>query len=358
MSYPTQLTALGLMLAFQVNTAAATESPGAFRIMSAEEVTAHSAAMNTLRGSAREDYRNAQYEQLRQRALEQGYGMPPAPPWQAAAMAQTPATPSAGIAAGDTAPAADGGQNAMTDTAARHAAMREKMRAHREALLQAANSKPADLVTLADPTPAPSAVTAPAEPAPVAAAPTSTRAPAPTPTLEPVAADTPPAAVTEAPVSAAPQAGFGAAPAVEMSAVAAPPTASLRITEQAPPPAVAAKPADTTLPGAAEAAEMAAAAPQGSDPAASSYASSDAMNAYREAMRNRFDDYMKERQAKVEEAARLQREQHEANMEKSRAARPAQNRFSPYPYPAAPPAYGPRYPSAYPGYRTPYWQQR
>ena len=76
-------------------------------------------------------------------------------------------------------------------------------------------------------------------------------------------------------------------------------------------------------------------------------------------MRSRFDAYMQERQAKRDEAMRLQREQREAAIEQNRAQL-NRNRFQPYPYPA-PPAYGPRYPGAYPGaypgYRTPYWQQ-
>ena len=81
------------------------------------------------------------------------------------------------------------------------------------------------------------------------------------------------------------------------------------------------------------------------------------MASYRDNMRSQFDQYMAERRAQMEENARLQREQHEAAMEKNRAMRANRPGFAPYPYPAAPPSYGPRYPAAYPGYRTPYWQQ-
>lgn len=80
------------------------------------------------------------------------------------------------------------------------------------------------------------------------------------------------------------------------------------------------------------------------------------VDTYRESMRSRFDEYMKERQAKRDEAMRLQREQREAALEQSRAQM-NRNRFQPpFPYPPGP-AYGPRYPGAFPGYRTPYWQQ-
>lgn len=76
---------------------------------------------------------------------------------------------------------------------------------------------------------------------------------------------------------------------------------------------------------------------------------------YRASMRARFDEYMQERQARHDDMMRRQREQLEANMEQSRAKA---NRMppQPYPYPGMP-AYGPRYPAAFPGYRTPYWQQ-
>jgi hypothetical protein len=87
------------------------------------------------------------------------------------------------------------------------------------------------------------------------------------------------------------------------------------------------------------------------------YGDADAMTAYRNSMRTRFDERMKERQAQMEQKARRQREQHEAAMEQNRLMRASRPPHPPYPYPAAPPSYGPRYPAAYPGYRTPYWQQ-
>ena len=91
--------------------------------------------MAQLEGQEREDYRNAQYQMLVQRAKQQGYDMPATPPWQAATepnstVSQTPVSEAAMSSSAATA----------SDTAAAHAAMREKMRAHREALLQAANT--------------------------------------------------------------------------------------------------------------------------------------------------------------------------------------------------------------------------
>ena len=103
------------------------------------------------------------------------------------------------------------------------------------------------------------------------------------------------------------------------------------------------------MPDATAAADDAGAAPP-------SGVDAEAMNAYRESMRARFDQYMQERQARHEENMRRQREQHEAAMEQGRTE--AGRRFNaPYnPYPPMP-GYGPRYPAAFPGYRTPYWQQ-
>jgi hypothetical protein len=73
-------------------------------------------------------------------------------------------------------------------------------------------------------------------------------------------------------------------------------------------------------------------------------------------MRERFDTYLQERQAQQREAIRRQREQHEANIEQGLGWAPPANRFGPPPFRGMP-VYGPRYPAAFPGYRTPYWQQ-
>jgi hypothetical protein len=56
-----------------------------FQIMSGDEVARHSVAMKSLQGAARDEYRNSHYEQLRRRAQEHGYWMPPRPPWAATA---------------------------------------------------------------------------------------------------------------------------------------------------------------------------------------------------------------------------------------------------------------------------------
>ena len=64
--------------------------------MSDQEADSYRMAMQALDGQAREDYRNAQYEKLRQRALENGYRMPVTPPWAGQRVAPTgaAATPS------------------------------------------------------------------------------------------------------------------------------------------------------------------------------------------------------------------------------------------------------------------------
>ena len=55
--------------------------PEQFRIMTDAEIAEHKRIMQGLNGTAREDYRNAQYEQLKQRAQAQGYLLPDTPPW-------------------------------------------------------------------------------------------------------------------------------------------------------------------------------------------------------------------------------------------------------------------------------------
>ena len=79
------------------------------------------------------------------------------------------------------------------------------------------------------------------------------------------------------------------------------------------------------------------------------------MRAHQDSIRARFDEYMKERQARLDADMRRQREQ-QAELERQRIEAPRYP-VQPYPYPAMP-AYGPRYPAAFPGYREPYWQQR
>ena len=55
--------------------------PESFSIMSDHEIAEHQATMASLQGTAREEYRNAQYEKLKQRAQAQGYQLPDTPPW-------------------------------------------------------------------------------------------------------------------------------------------------------------------------------------------------------------------------------------------------------------------------------------
>lgn len=55
--------------------------PDRFRIMTEREIDEHRRTMAGLSGTAREDYRNAQYRLLKQRAQAQGYLLPDTPPW-------------------------------------------------------------------------------------------------------------------------------------------------------------------------------------------------------------------------------------------------------------------------------------
>lgn len=55
--------------------------PEAFHIMTKQEIAQHKAKMAKLAGTAREEYRNAQYALLKKRAMAQGYQLPDVPPW-------------------------------------------------------------------------------------------------------------------------------------------------------------------------------------------------------------------------------------------------------------------------------------
>ena len=118
---------LGLVVSITLQAAsAATEAPATSWLMSEAELATHRATMAALEGQAREDYRNAQYEQLKRRALERGFSLPADPPWATAAASPEPATPSTAATATET--------DAEAETAARHAEMRDKLQARREAL--------------------------------------------------------------------------------------------------------------------------------------------------------------------------------------------------------------------------------
>lgn len=326
----TRKTGLAVTLAIlsTATIASATSGDGAFRLMSEQEIADHAAAMATLEGAARDDYRNSQYRALRARAMEQGYSMPETPPWAAGATA----------AAG------------QPDPLAQHQAMRERLQAHRDQAGSAALVAPAAPVdrAAAGLAPAPASATAttkiPRTPADTAVtAPPQAPAPAPGPTRS-VATDTPAGeAATAAP---------GTQPAaVQAAAVAAEPATA---------PTEPAQAAATAGPAAA-ATDTAAAPAQQRPPATAAGIGNEAMSAYRESMRARFDEYMRERQEQFEENIRRHREQREVTLEQPPArvtppTPPGPPRMQPYAYPPAP-AYGPRYPSGFPGYRTPYWQQ-
>ncbi|MCP5300400.1 MAG: hypothetical protein H6959_06110 [Chromatiaceae bacterium] len=292
-----------------------------YRIMTDDEVAAHRQTMQMLSGQARDDYRNAQYAHLRQRALDNGYRMPASPPWQ-----------SAGAATADSA----AGGASMADIAARHEALREKLQARRNEAPALSDAKTADGVT----PPRGPAVSVPAQ-----ATASAPQTPPPSEALVPAPAITAPASPPPvSPAAASPEPAQSVEPVAQSDVQDTQPAhAKTQDAAAAAAPQVVA-PADTT------GSEMSAAAESGG------HAGSQTISAYREAMRSRFDEYMRERQAQHEETIRQQREQREAAIEQSRAQISRNRPPQPYPYPTAP-GYGPRYPAAFPGYRTPYWQQ-
>lgn len=335
MTFSTRRISLNLLLSlFFFSTPLLSAQASSAALMSDEEIARHTAKMAQLEGQEREDYRNAQYQMLVQRAKQQGYDMPATPPWQTAAKPTSTVSqaPASDVATPSSAPKA-------SDTAAAHAAMREKMRAHREALLQAANTPPSavDVPTVAtsSETVEPAASST-AEPAPPGQNPQPAVIPVKPAASSPVTAAAPAPQTDPAPVAAA-SADDAVNAEVEPAAMArAQPPAS----PTAPQPPVAPTPPMQS----------------GSQPNSAA-----TMNAYREQMRSRFDAYMQERQAQMDQMAQQQREQRESARVPSRPVSPMQPgaapaRPMPYGYPNMP-AYGPRYPSAYPGYRTPYWQQ-
>ena len=358
------LLALGISIALQANVSAATDTPSTSWLMSEAEVAAHTAAMAKLEGAARDEYRNAQYEQLKQRAQVQGFKLPADPPWSKEAV-----NPSVAASSEDAA-------------AARHAEMREKLKARREAMQQASEANlerlqeaanaqqqqvQADQQRLDQESSKPPAITeVPQVPVPAtetAAAPPSLAAPSVTAAMPPPPPTPYPVATTEAPTHTSP-APMKAPVAMTAPQAPTPPTPpsppTKAATNIAPVPRFA--PVEQTAAPIPEPVPTQALAIEANQPppeaALATDQPADAMTAYRENMRTRFDEFMQERQMQMEENARRQREQHEAAMEQNRALRANRGPYAPYPYPAAPPSYGPRYPAAYPGYRTPYWQQQ
>lgn len=366
------LATAGASLALACGVHASGQETSNYRLMTESEIAAHTATMQVLQGAARDAYRDEQYEHLRQRAREHGFLMPEVPPWKGqttARAAQAPGESGQEQQAGPAIEAAD-----------RHAAMRGKLEARREGIRQAAESSRGET-----PVGAPAAqVAAPAADvtesqsqasAPYAGLLTGGKTPAGEASRA-MALD-PPTQLPAGPESDAPAAkpaGPGAATSDESGKVAGagnaetvldeahavpgtektavqPPVAPPPPIPPSPPPAQQRAPAaDLAVRGVPDANAPPAGVPGAANP------STEAMSAYREAMRARFDEYMQERQAQLEESVRLQREQHEAATGRSRTEAPRPP-IQPYPYPAMPP-YGPRYPAAYPGYGTPYWQQR
>lgn len=345
--YASGLLALGISFALQTTALASADAPSASPLMSEAEIAAHKSSMAALEGRARDEYRDAQYEQLKRRAREQGFSLPDQPPWaNAAASAAVPTETTASMVTPE--------ENAAAEAEARHDAMREKLQALKPPQKEVApvQAEPAQAAAEAQPpsavvtenqpkasdelpsVPAPSQTGAAAKPAP--SAPAVARMPAAPAPAAPPAPSTPPTPPTPPAVTGVAQSGE--APRFAPVEVAPPPPVA-PVTNQ---PSVATSESRVETP--------AISAPDAGG--------TDAMEAYRENMRTQFDEYMKQRQEQMEENARRQREQHQAAMEQRRARRANRAPYPQYPYPAAPPSYGPRYPAAYPGYRAPYWEQQ
>jgi hypothetical protein len=357
------LVAVGIALA-SLPEAFATDngSPG-YQLMNESEIAAHTATMQVLQGTAREDYRDAQYERLKQRALDHGFLMPDIPPWRS----RSTAAADAGQA---DASSASPNHDAAVAAAERHAMMRSKLDARRAATQHAIGAD-------AEGTPAPSVgIGAESDDSPqhkaqvTAAGETDANIPqAATTVVEqdpPVNGNTADGATRSANLSTA-ASGNGQPDAIPGSA-ASETTASrpvqgeaLTATQARTPPAPPTLPPPPALPPAYQPGsepgmgEQALPGPAAERPAVTANASAEAMRAHQDAMRARFDEYMKERQAQLDADMRRQREQ-QAELERQRIEAPRYP-VQPYPYPAMP-AYGPRYPAAFPGYREPYWQQR
>ncbi|MCB1774783.1 MAG: hypothetical protein KDI88_14300 [Gammaproteobacteria bacterium] len=290
-----------------------------FRIMSEQEADAHRQVMASMDDAAREAYRNAQYAQLRQRAAENGFSLPETPPWSEQA--------------------AD--DNLQAEFVARHEAMRARLDAHR-----AARQPPAEPAT--DLVVATETVITPVDEPATAATAEETR---------PVASADATVATATGTISSPPITPAAAMPALQPAAAEEPLADRAGDTTAEPRPVTSARPAPPTPPVMPTPPRAPASPAQGTarttadEPGAGA---TDTTAAYRKQMRTRFDDYLKERQAQQDENLRLQREQHEAQMQ-NRTWFQSGPRIPPYPYPSAR-NYPPRYPSAPPAYRSPYWQ--
>lgn len=328
MKYPMHILTVLMALGAMSNTAAQVSADsGTFRIMSPEEITTHGAVMANLDDHARHAYRDREYEALRQRALSQGYRLPVTPPWRTMPAAE----PAIATSADDA-------------VAARHLALREKLAARRTSIDGPGGAGPDG--ASAPETPGAIAAAAVEPPTTATGIATQTRPPdlAAAPATE--AADESPAPT--GPGAGTPASAPPAAPVGPTRPVTGQP-APLAIQVPTPP----APPEPPTPPAHAASAAM---SPSGAVPDGAA-SPTDAMADHRETMRERFDTYMKQRQAQIEEAARRQREAHESAIEQSRASRPTYRQpYRGYRHPPSP-GFGPRYPAAFPGYRVPYWQQ-
>ncbi len=282
--------------------------PGEFRIMSDQEIAEHKAKMTSLQGSAREEYRNAQYEKLKQRARAQGYQLPETPPWGSAeAIPETSAAKP---------------ENGVSDMM--NVLIKEQKQVVEQAIQAAETGIPA---------------TAPASLKPPEGADASGAAVAkkpPVPQVPPAAAPSGDTVTEKRPLSKVP-------PTAGAPVFRAPET----VTPETPPPTSVAPPAATVASGQE---------PAGAD---------ERMETYREQMRNRFDDFMQQREER-QQARQAERQREQAQIEARRREykervearrQAAQQRQAPamQPMPQMPyqQGYAPGYPTYYPPYGYP-----
>jgi hypothetical protein len=276
--------------------------PEEFRIMTPHEIAEHKSKMASLSGTAREEYRNTQYRMLKERALAQGYLLPDTPPW-----GRTEVVP--GVSAPQpAAPAPAEDQRQAEDAAIMQQLIEEQKTVVQEAL---SGGEPQ-----AAPQPAAAEESIPT--APIAGSPQPAEAPAAA--VDSTLGKAPPATTPEPPATPAAPAPVAAAPA-EPSAKATPGLAAQAEAPQAP------------------------VATGDSEPA--SPASKAVQKEYRDQMRQRFDSFMAQREAREQERE-AQRQRYAEEMQRRREAyRQQQPQAQPYyqpapamPWPPYPPAAG------------------
>ena len=289
--------------------------PEDFRIMTPHEIAEHKATMASLSGTAREEYRNAQYRKLKERALAQGYLLPDTPPWGRTEVVPAVAAPQA--AAG---PTED--QRQAEDAAIMQQLIEEQKAVVQEALAggqtQPAPAQPA--ATEAGPSATAKTAAQPAE-TPAASTESTAQAAQPAPRPAPPAMPPVPGPVTATPAETPAAATMAPDMAAQAKAPAVPPAD--RSDSAAPAP---------TLSGDSEPASPASQAVQ---------------KEYRDKMRQRFDSFMAQREARQQERE-AERQRYAEELQRRREAyrqQQLQPQAQPY-YQPAPAMPWPPYPPA------------